>query len=256
MEEAITPIDENTPSETVPRQPNNSYDATPVEAFVVPMPAGSATFFDSDLTVLASKNGLLRLDMYSPSELSAGELIYLQTEFEAQMISYAHRNTTAIWSWYWFAAIGVLDLLVLAGLILFILAANDRSFLLFAWAFAAALLPAPILALRVFSNRRKVKRGRKLLDTYFVHAGVGQKGACSASVKGIWDFVNDESTDRDFLTLERFCLSAGWSGGARFYRSKRMEFSYSGLASDSRFMDELLGRRQPLYVSLVTGCGL
>lgn len=252
----MTSIDENTPSATVSRSPNHIYDATPVEAFVVPMPDGRATFFDTDLTVLASKNGLLRLDMYSPSELSAGELIYMQTEFEAQMISYARRNTTAIWSWYWLAAIGTLDLLVFAGLILFILVVNDRSFLLFAWAFAAALLPAPILALQVFSNRRKVKRDRKLLGTYFVHAGVGQKGASSAYVKGIWDFVNDESTNRDFLTLERFCLSVGWSGGAHFYRSKRMGFNYSGLGSDSRFMDELLGRREPLYVSLVTGRGL
>lgn len=249
----MTPIDKNMSSTTVLTPPNNIYDATPVEAFVVPMPAGRATFFDTDLTVLASKDGLLRLDVYSPSELSEGELIYLQTEFEAQMISYAHCIPRTILSWYRVATIGVLDLLVFAGLLLFILSNNDRSFLLFAWAFAVALLPAPILALYGFSSRRKANRGRRLLDTYFVHAGVGQKGACSAFVKGIWEFVDDSSTDLDFLTFERFCRSAGWSGGARFYRSKRMELNYSGLDGNSKFMDELLGRRQPLYVSLVTG---
>ena len=220
------------------------------------MPEGAATFFDTDLTTLDPSGGLLRLDVYSPYPLSDGELVYLQSEFEAEMVAYASRRFASARAWRWAAAVGFLDLIVLTGLLLFALANADRSFLIFAWAFVVALLPVPLIAIRLFSRRRGAARARRLLQASFVCAGVGQGGAGSAYMKAIWDSVEHSSGDRDILTLERLCRVNNWAAGLRFYRSRRSRRTSSGGHRRPGPLRALLGRRRPRYASSIMSRGL
>ena len=256
MEATISTVYQNPASSPTPTSVDPAREALPVSAFVVPMPDGAATFFDADLTALDPARGLLRLDVYSPYPLSDGELAYLQTEFEAEMVSYARRVSTNARSWRWAAAIGLLDLIVLAGLLLFAAVNADRSSLIFAWAFAVALLPGPLIALGLFSRRRRTARGRRLLRSSFVRAGVGRGGAGSAYMKAIWDAVERSSGERDFLTLERLCRINNWAAGLRFYRSRRSRSSRSHPGRRHGPWRALLGRRRPRYASSVMSRGL
>ncbi len=220
------------------------------------MPDGAATFFGADLTTLDHNGGLFRLDVYSPYLLSDGELAYLQSEFESEMVTYARRISATGRSWRWAAAIGLLDLMVLVGLLLFAVVNADRSFLIFAWAFVVALLPGPLIAISLFSRRQRTARAHRLLQASFVGAGIGQGGAGSAYMKAIWDAVEHSSGDRDILTLERICRINNWAAGLRFYRSRRGRRSRSHSRRRPGLLRPLLGRSRPRYASSVVSRGL
>lgn len=256
MEATISTIYQNPASGPTPTSADPARDARPVDAFVVPMPDRAATFFDADLTALDPNGGLFRLDVYSPYPLSDGELAYLQTEFEAEMVAYARRVSATDRSWRWAAAIGLLDLIVLAGLLLFAVVNADRSFLIFAWAFAVALLPGPFIAIILFSHRRRTARACRLLQASFVSAGIGQGGAGSSYIKAIWEAVEHSSGDRDILTLERLCRINNWAAGLRFYRSRRGGRSRAHPHRRPGLLRALLGRRRPRYASSVLSRGL
>jgi hypothetical protein len=219
-----------------------------VEAYVVPLPDGAATFFDPDLARLDPAAAPLRLDVYSPYALSDGELAYLQTEFEAAMVEYAERTAAHDRPWRRAAAIGLLDLVVLVGLLLFALTNADRAFLIFAWAFVLALAPGPLIAVGIILRRRRQARAGRLRRAGFAGAVSGQGGSGAAFVKGVWDGLERAGGDRDLLTLERICRVNNWPAGVRFYRSRRSGRGRPGHRGRLRW---LTGGGRPRYVPAV-----
>ena len=250
MEATISAFYQNSPSGHTPAAIDPLRGVHRVSAYVVPMPEGAATFFDTDLTRLDPDGGILRLDVYSPYPISDGEAAYLQAEFEAEMVSYANRDVLRDRSWRWGAAVGLLDLIVLVGLLLFALANADRPFPILAWAFVLALAPGPFMAVRLIMRRRRSARARRLARAGFVGAGSGQGGAGSAYVKGIWDGLEQAGGDRDLMTLERICAVNNWAAGVRFYRSRRARRPGGPHVRPGRrrLLDRLSGGRRPHYV--------
>ncbi len=217
---------------------------------MVPLPDGAATFFDPNLARLDPADGPLRLDVYSPYALSDGELAYLQTEFEAAMVEYANRTAVRDRPWRPAAAIGLIDLVVLVGLLLFALTNADRAFLIFAWAFVLALAPGPLIAVGVILRRRRQARAGRLRRAGFAGAVSGQGGSGAAFVKGVWDGLERAGGDRDLLTLERICRVNNWPAGVRFYRSRRRRRG-SGRPGHRGWLRWLTGGGRPRYVPAV-----
>ncbi len=215
---------------------------------MVPLPDGAATFFEPDLARLDPGDGPLRLDVYSPYAMSDGELAYMQTEFEAAMVEYAGRTATHDRPWRRAAAIGLLDLVVLVGLLLFALTNADRAFLIYAWAFVLALAPGPLIAVGMILRRRRQARVGRLQRAGFAGAVSGQGGSGAASVKGVWDGLERASGDRDLLTLEHICRVNNWPAGVRFYRSRRSGRERPGHCGRLRW---LTGGGRPRYVPAV-----
>ena len=204
-----------------PPDVNSSQQAVPINAFVVPVPEGAVTFFDSESLTLDSGSSAFRVDVYSPFDLSEGETEYIRAEVESEFVAYARRNADLSKRWRLFAALGTVDLALLGLLLAFVFINGDRSFLVLFWLFSVVLLPGPLAAISVLSTRRKSRWAEHLLNTPFVAAFAGRSGDGSEAINKIWSDLAKPGSRRDLASLEESCRAARWRPGVRFYRRLR-----------------------------------
>ncbi|MCY4110039.1 MAG: hypothetical protein OXG11_13555 [Chloroflexi bacterium] len=201
---------------------NDSRQAEPVSVYVVPAPEGAVAFFDTDSVELDSGSSALRVDIYCPFDISEGEAEYIRAEVESELVAYAKRNAYRNARWPLFAALGIVDLVLLALLLIFVFINGDRSFLVFFWVFGVVFLAGPLAALRLISARRRCRWARSLLHTPVVAAFAGRSGEGSEAVNKVWSDLGRAGTRRDLATLEESCRLVRWGAGVRFYRGLRL----------------------------------
>ena len=202
----------------------NSFQyAKPINVFVVPVPDGTNAFFEPAALNIGSESSTptLRVDIYSPFELSEGEAEYMRAEVESQIIAYAKRQADLSKGWKGLAILGGIDLLLLVLLLIFVLINSDRSFLVFFWLFGVTLLPGSIEAVRVFSWRRRSRLAQHLLHSPVVAALAGRSGDGTEAITQVWGNLGTADGRRDLASLEESCRTARWGVGVRFYRHLR-----------------------------------
>ena len=201
---------------------NDSRLAEPVNVYVVPAPSGAVAFFDTNSLDLDSARSALRVDVYSPFDISEGEAEYIRAEVESELVSYARRNAHRSARWPLFAALGIVDLVLLCLLLTFVFINGDRSFLVFFWVFGVVFLAGPLAALRLISVRRKSRWAESLLNTPVAAAFAGRSGDGSEAVNKVWSDLALAGSRRDLATLEESCRTVRWQPGVRFYRQLRL----------------------------------
>ena len=201
---------------------NSAQQAEPINVFVVPVPEGAVAFFDTDSMNLDSRSSAFRVDAYSPFDLSEGEIEYIRAEVESEIVAYAKRNADLSKQWQLFAALGMVDLIMLGLLLAFVFINSDRSFLVFFWLFGAVLLPGPLAAIRLLSARRKSRSSEHLLNTPIVAAFAGRSGEGAEAINKVWSDLAKAGSRRDLASLEESCRAVRWRAGVRFYRRLRL----------------------------------
>ncbi len=201
---------------------NDSRQAEPVNVYVVPAPEGAVAFFDTDSVELDSGSSALRVDIYCPFDISEGEAEYIRAEVESELVAYAKRNAYRNARWPLYAALGIVDLVLLALLLIFVFINGDRSFLVFFWVFGVVFLAGPLAALRLILARPGCRWARSILHTPVVAAFAGRSGEGSEAVNKVWSDLGRAGTRRDLATLEESCRLVRWGAGVRFYRGLRL----------------------------------
>ena len=179
-------------------------------------------FFDTDSLNLDSASSALRVDVYSPFDISEGEAEYIRAEVESELVSYAKRNAYRSARWPLFAALGIADLILLGLLLAFVFINGDSSFLVFFWVFGVVFLAGPLAAVRLISVRRKSRWAESLLNTPVSAAFAGRSGDGSEAVNKVWSDLALAGSRRDLATLEESCRALRWEAGVRFYRRLRL----------------------------------
>ena len=201
---------------------NDSRPAEPVNVYVVPASEGAVAFFDTDSLNLDSASSALRVDVYSPFDISEGEAEYIRAEVESELVSYAKRNAYRSARWPLFAALGIAELILLGLLLTFVFINSDSSFLVFFWVFGVVFLAGPLAAVRLISVRRKSRWAESLLNTPVSAAFAGRSGDGSEAVNKVWSDLALAGSRRDLATLEESCRALRWEAGVRFYRRLRL----------------------------------
>ena len=233
----------------------NSFQyAKPINVFVVPVPEGTNAFFEPAALNIGSEDSTptLRVDIYSPFELSDGEAEYMRAEVEYQVIAYAKQQADLSKGWKGLAILGGIDLLLLALLLIFVLINSDRSFLVFFWLFGVTLLPGSIEAVRVFSWRRRSRMARHLLHSPIVAALAGRSGDSTEAITQVWSDLGAPNGRRDLASLEESCRTAHWDVGVRFYRHLRqgnMTYTSCSTSVARRLMTIFIATSEPSPIS-------
>ena len=201
---------------------NDSRQAEPVDVYVVPALLGAVAFFDTNSLDLRSASPALRVDVYSPFDISEGEAEYIRAEVESELVCYAKRNADRSARWPLFAALGIVDLVLLGLLLTFVFINGDRSFLVFFWVFGVVFLAGPLAAVRLISARRESRWAESLLHTPVAAAFAGRSRDGSEAVNKVWSDLALAGSRRDLATLEESCRIIRWEAGVRFYRQLRL----------------------------------
>ena len=195
-----------------------------VDAFVVPTETGAAFFVDADYAELDAANGPVQLAIYSPYEVSPGEVAVVRGRLEADLFSYAASAAGLGRAWMRHALLAILELTILGVLVAFLVANPSRVAFIVGWALPFGFFIATRSALHAFAQREYGARARRLLESGAVLAepAISQFGGSLAHVRDIWRGLEEGAFARDTVALELASERLlRWPGAVTFYRSQR-----------------------------------
>lgn len=178
----------------------------PADAFILPTETGAAVMFDERALSAA---GELRLEVYSPFELSPGEIDYLRAECQQRLASVPQPRARSMLRQL---PVAIAELAILALLVYFFIDAALPEWPVLLVAVAAGFLPSSVQLL--LRRRRRGRPGRIQM------AGPGLDGNSVQRIGQIWGLAAAGQAP-NHIDFENVARSIGWSQAAAFYRGLR-----------------------------------